>query len=252
MLKGDITLGLISDYLEECRERDWDPLLLQPGLFFYSSTHQPEIKYSKTQKKKAKHQTRTLYPKIPEKGKLSKADTKKELLRQVTELESMKHSYLLAEKNLLALLNSCEFQSKLAEDKLNRLLNNLKESYWIVCDLIARIYKTIGNANVFISFQSEDIIKDVLFDLIMDSFIYSLRKSDNAPFDTSALRKIIADMAAIIRYFQSSISEQQDKKIVYHFLLNQRGILQSQYQCQNCGRLLLQEIPYCLNCYERN
>ena len=86
----------------------------------------------------------------------------------------------------------------------------------------------------------------------MYSFVYSIKNSDNAPFDTSSFRKVVADMASVVRYFQDDIIVRQDKKIVYDFLQNQLGIVKSHHQCQNCGELLLKNIPYCLNCYERN
>lgn len=246
-------MGLFSDYLEECRERDWDPLLLQPGMFFYPIQQQTKALHSNIPQKNTKHRSKTSRSKSAAKRMSPGTDTtKKILLTQASELESLKSVNLLAEKNLLALVNSQQFKSKLAQDKLDRLLNNLKESYRMICDRLGEIYREVGDFNVTIRAQSEDAVKVDLFRLLMDSFIYSLRNPNGAPFDTSSLRKVVADMATMIRFFQGQTLEKQDKKVVYHFLVGQCGISQSHHQCQNCGRFLLDDIPYCLNCYERN
>lgn len=235
-------MGLFSDILEECRNQavDYDPCLFPTGMLFYPVERQQKVKTIL-----AEYHTESVRHNNNE-------ALRKKLIEQAQALENMKCTYLLSEKILLALLHSEKFKSDLTVTKLSRLHRDLQKSYKNVCDIIAEIHREIGKFDTQVESPDECAVKDELFDLAMRSFVYSIRNSDNAPFDTSSFRKIVSDMAHIIRYFQKEITELQDKKVVYDFLENQLGVAKSHHQCQNCGKLLLKNIPYCLNCYERN
>ena len=235
-------MGLFSDILEECRNQavDYDPCLFPTGMLFYPTERRQKVKNIL-----AEYHTESFLHNNNE-------ALRKKLIEQAQALENMKCTYLLSEKILLGLLNSEKFKSDLTTSKLRRLQQDLQKSYKTVCDTISEIHQELGQFDVRIDAPDECEVKDKLFDLVMRSFVYSIRNSDNAPFDTSSFRKIVSDMAYIIRYFQKEITELQDKKVVCDFLENQLGIVKSHHQCQNCGKQLLKNIPYCLNCYERN
>lgn len=235
-------MGLFSDILEECRNRavDYDPCLFPRGMLFYPVAHRQNVKTIL-----AEYHTESIRHNNNE-------TLRKKLIEQAQALESMKCTYLLSEKILLGLLNSERFKSDLTITKLNRLQRDLQKSYKTICDTISEIHREIGKFDTQIESPDECAVKNELFDLVVHSFVYSIKNSDHAPFDTSSFRKIVSDMAHIIRHFQREITEPQDKKVVYDFLENQLGVAKSHHQCQNCGKFLLKNIPYCLNCYERN
>ena len=235
-------MGLFSDILEECRNQavDYDPCLFPTGMLFSPVERQQKVKTIL-----AEYHTESVQHNNNE-------ALRKKLIEQAQALESMKCTYLLSEKILLGLLNSEKFKSDLTVTKLSRLQRDLQKSYKTVCDTISEIHREIGKFDTQVESPDERTVKDELFDLIMHSFMYSIRNSDNAPFDTSSFRKIVSDMAHVIRHFQRELMEPQDKKVVYDFLENQLGVTKSYHQCQNCGKPLLKNIPYCLNCYERN
>ena len=235
-------MGLFSDILEECRNQavDYDPCLFPTGMLFYPTERQQKLKniLSEYHTENSRHR--------------NSEELKRKLLEQAEMLETMKCTYILSEKMLLGLVNSQKFKSDLTQSKLGRLKDDLQKSYKTVCDAIQEIHRELGRIDVKIEAPSESAVKEDVFNLIMYSFVYSIKNSDNAPFDTSSFRQVVADMASVVRYFQDDIIVRQDKKIVYDFLQNQLGIVKSHHQCQNCGELLLKNIPYCLNCYERN
>lgn len=235
-------MGLFSDILEECRNRavDYDPCLFPRGMLFYPVARQQKVKTIL-----AEHHTKS-----PQNN--NNEAWRKNLIEQAQALEGMKCTYLLSEKILLGLLNSEKFKSDLTVTKLSRLQMDLRKSYKTVCDTISEIHRELGRFDVQAELPDECTVKDELFDLVMCSFVYSIRNSNDVPFDTSSFRKIVSDMAHIIRYFQPEIIGSQDKKVVCDFLENQLGIAKSHHQCQNCRKFLLKNIPYCLNCYERN
>lgn len=234
-------MGLFSDILEECRDRaiDYDPCLFPTGFLFYPSSKQREFR-----------QTISEY-----RAEINRDDSKqirRKLREQATLLENLKHNYLISEKILIDLQKSCQFRSELTKGKLQQVENDLRRSYRTVCGIIQEIHDEIGAFEVQISLIQEDAISAELFELILCSFIYSIKNVQNAPFDTSAFRKVVSDMASIIRYFQKGVPDGADKNIVSDYLKKNFNISQAHICCQNCGKTLLKEIPYCLNCYERN
>lgn len=201
-------MGLFSDILEECRDQaiDYDPCLFPTGMLFYPVERQQKLKniLSEYHAENSRHH--------------NSEELKRKLLEQATMLETMKCTYILSEKILLGLVNSQKFKSDLTQSKLGHLKDDLQKSYKTVCDAIQEIHKELGKFDVKIEAPSESTVKEDVFNLIMYSFVYSIKNSDNAPFDTSAFRKVVADMASIIRYFRSEIIVQPDKNIVYDFL----------------------------------
>lgn len=235
-------MGLLSDILEECRDQaiDYDPCLFPTGMLFYPVDQQKKIKdiLAEYHAESDRH--------------INNNALKAELLKRAETLESLKCTYLLSEKILLSLSRSKNFKSDLTVTKLLQLRNGLRRSYTAVCDTIHEIHQEIGEFEIRIEAPDCNALKDDLFKLLMLSFVYSLKNSDNAPFDTSSFRKLVSDMAGIICHFQSEVTTEQDKMLVANFLEKQLGLKKSHHKCRNCGNSLLNDLPYCLNCYERN
>ena len=113
-------MGLISDYLEQCRDRsrtgDLDPCMIIGASFrnnvrsYHEITH-TLIKFSK-----------------------STDDNQKKILRQQlldrsAELETIKSGYLLGEKIVLSVWNTGNLRSSLMMDTVKLLLLELRNSY---------------------------------------------------------------------------------------------------------------------------
>lgn len=236
-------MGLVSDYLEQCRDRsrtgDLDPCMIIGGSFRgkFSSYH--EI-----------YRTLTAYSN-------SNNDEQKKLLhRQLSErsseLETFKSGYLLGEKVVLSVWNSGKLQSLLMVDTVKLLLTELRKSYQAICDLRQKINHQMGES-IVVRFEPpfESIIRKNLMKMIGSSMIAYLQ-DPSVILDTSEFRKVIYDFAEIIRCFEQEQYNQPDKKIARYYLEKDFKMKNGHLKCVNCGDLLMEDIPYCLNCYERN
>ena len=116
-------MGLISDYLEQCRDRigNIDPCMIICGgirgkLSSYYEINHTLIEYSN-----------------------SKNDEQKKLLRQQliersSELETIKSSYLLGEKLILSVQNTGKLQSSLIVDIVNLFLAEIHIRLFVICE----------------------------------------------------------------------------------------------------------------------
>ena len=234
-------MGLISDYLEQCRDRigNIDPCMIICGgirgkLSSYYEINHTLIEYSN-----------------------SKNDEQKKLLRQQliersSELETIKSSYLLGEKLILSVQNTGKLQSSLIVDIVNLFLAEIHKSYQAICDLREIINHQLGGT-IVINFEAplESNIRKNIVKMIGSSIVVYLKNS-SVILDTSEFRKVVYDFAEIIRCFEQERYNQPEKKIVRYYLEMDFKMKNSQIKCINCGCFLLDDIPYCLNCYERN
>lgn len=236
-------MGLISDYLEQCRDRskagDLDPCMIIGGSFRGKLSSYHEI-----------YRTLTAYSN-------SNDDEQKKLLHQQltersSELETIKSGYLLGEKVVLSVWNQGKLQSSLMLDTVKLLLTELRKSYQAICDLRQKINHQLGET-IVIQFEplSESEIRKNMMKMIGSSIVVYLQDS-SVILDTSEFRKVVYDFAEIIRCFEQEQYNQPEKKIVRYHLEKEFKAKNGHFKCVNCGSLLLEDIPYCLNCYERN
>lgn len=235
-------MGLYSDYLEECRDRirtgDLDPCMIIDGGFRGKLSSYQEI-----------YRTLTAYS--------NSNDDQKKLLRQQlveqsSELETIKIGYLLGEKVVLSVENSGKLQSALVIDTVRMLLEELGKSYRAICDLRQKISQQLGEKTV-IQFKSpleSDVRKNMM--KMIGSSIVAYFQDTSVILDTSDFRKIVYDFAEIIRCLEQEQYNQPEKKIVRYYLEKEYEMKNGHFKCANCGSFLLEDIPYCLNCYERN
>lgn len=177
---------------------------------------------------------------------------RQQLIEKSSELESVKSTYLLKEKIVLSVWNSGKLQSPIMITIVHLLLTELRSSYQAICELRQELNEQLGEL-IVTSFKSPlevDIRKDILKTLGTSVEVYLQDSSE--VLDTSELRQLICDFAGLIRYFEQEQYKLADKKVVRDYLEREFQIKSSHFKCTNCGDYLLKDIPYCLNCYERN
>lgn len=232
-------MGLISDYLEQCRDRskagDLDPCMIISDSFRGKRSSYHEI-----------YRTLTAY------SNSSNDEQKKLLHQQLTErsseLETIKSGYLLGEKIVLSAWNSGKLQSNLMVDTVKLLLSELRKSYQAICNLRQKINHQLGEA-IVIQFEpplESDIRKNMM--RMISSSIVAYLQDASVVLDTSEFRKVVYDLAEIARFFEQEQYNQPEKKIVRYHLERDFKMKNGHFKCVNCGSLLLEDIPYCLNC----
>lgn len=236
-------MGLISDYLEQCRDRgkagDLDSCMIIGGGFRGKLSSYHEICH-----------TLTTYLN-------SNSDEQKQLLCQQliersSELETIKSGYLVGMNIVLSVLNIGKLQSSLMMETVELLLAEFHKSYQAISELRHKINHQLGET-VVIQFEPtlESDIRKNMMKMIGSSIVAYLQDS-SVILDTSEFRKVVYDFAEIIRCFEQEQYNQPEKKIVRYHLEKDFKMKNGHFKCVNCGSLLLESIPYCLNCYERN
>lgn len=236
-------MGLFSDYLEQCRARsnagDLDPCMIisdnfRGQLISYHEIYRTLTAYSNSDNNEQKQRLR------------------QQLVKQSSELEIIKSGYLLGEKVVLSVWNPGKLQSSLMVDTVKLLLTELRKSYQAICDLRQKINHQLGKT-ILIQFEpplEADIRKNML--KMIGSSIVAYLQEPSVILDTSEFRKVVYDFAEIILCFEQEQYNQPKKKIVRYHLEKDFKMKNSHLKCANCGNHLLEDIPYCLNCYERN
>lgn len=234
-------MGLFSDYLEECRDRcaagDIDPCLIL------------SIKHGYGNYRKA-------YRKLEEYSKLGVGDEERnklqiELIQNSAELEKIKSGYLISEKAIYEILNAKFLQSELIQDILDALKRQIHQSYLQICGLRRDIDKKIGKYEIpILSIPTENVIRCNLLKNLINSVLKHM--SNGVITETGECRKVIKDCAGLIRCLEQEKYFWSDKEIFSYYLETCFEVKKSQCRCTNCGMFLYDDIPYCLNCYERN
>ena len=232
---------MISDYLEQNREktgcRDVDPcMILGENLGRYDHADISHL--------------------LKAYQKAFTADDRKQrkiqLTAKIMELETIKAEYLLEEKMVLTMLNRGILQSLFMQNQAELLGEELRKSYHGICDLRMKIDHEIGeHITTEVKIRSDKELGEKLLHLTITSVLIYLGQKSTY-LDTSEFRKIVADMAEWIKFIEKCDFNQPGKKIVRYYLEKEFGLKETQLMCMNCGSKLLEDIPYCFNCYERN
>lgn len=233
-------MGLISDYLEDNRERgnygSVDPCMIMGYDMF------PKKNYSSI------NRDLTRYDTADEDQKKALAE---KLIRQIAELEQLKLSYLLADKIILEIINQRHLQSTLVKDTLQTVDEQIQTNYQSICGIIAEIDKKLKHPHrAEPKAAVETQIRKQMLELIMGGILQYLR--DGLILDTSGFRKVVDDCAELIRSLEQENYNTANKKIVQYYIEKHYDIKGGHTVCRNCGSPMKIDIPYCLNCYERN
>jgi hypothetical protein len=238
---GD-SMGLFADILEANREREYsgyiDPCAIMWS--FQGSQHS----FKKYRDKLNQYE--------PERLSDSQVmQIKEEFQEKSLELERLKASYLIAEKSVLEIINRGKLQTSYMLDMLNALQHQMQNAYRAICKLRLEIDQKVGLKLEFsIETENEDSIRMGLLERLIKTSLLHMEKGIFQ--DTSMFRKVVSDCAELIRCLKNEEYLQSDKMILNYYLVENMGLKAGHHVCKNCGKLLLSNVPYCLNCYERN
>lgn len=235
-------MGLYSDYLEECRSKirvgEIDPCMI------IGSMWKGDSQYGNYYKKINDYKDSRLSTE-------EKIKIRDELIEKSTELEKIKVSYLLAKKAILQIMNKNIISSLLLIDILNILNEQIDRSYKEICEIRHEIDKRLKISSIpNFTPENEDIIKSNLLKQLINCVIKYM--NEGLLKDTCSCRKIVNDCAELIRCFKQERYNQQNKRVFMYYLEKDLKLRKIHHRCTNCQEILYREIPYCLNCYERN
>lgn len=235
-------MGLLADILEANREREYSGYIDPCAIIW--SFQGPQYNFQKYRDKLRQYEPGTL-------SNNQKAKMKEDFMKKSIELECLKSGYLIAEKSILEIINRNKLQSIYMKDVLNALQHQLQGAYRAICKLRLEIDQKVGlKLTTKIEPENEDSIRNGLLERLLKTAL--LHMEQGVFTSTSSFRKVVADCAEIIRCLQREEYIQSDKAVLNYYLVEKMGIKQGHHVCKNCGKALLMNVPYCLNCYERN
>ncbi len=230
-------MGILSDTLEANRDNT-PPEAIDPTMFSSISRSFYYLPDLDTYKE-------------PETVKTAKENMRMSFLQERTAFERLKAEYLIGEEIVRNLIDRKIIQSAFMNNKLEILRSQLSDAYNIVCQLCDEITDVSDSEKTFEPLPTceENIRKDILDRLIKTTF-RPMKKGKLG--DHSKFRKVVSDCAELIRYLTSEYHGDKEDKHVFHLYLTKKlGYKVSNYcKCNNCGELLLDDIAYCLNCYQ--
>lgn len=235
-------MGIYADILEANREREYlgyiDPCAIMWS--FQGTQH----RFKKYREKLNQYEPERLSDR-------QVVEMTEEFCEKSLELERLKAGYLIAEKSVLEIINKGKLQSSYMLDMLNALQHQLQDAYRAICKLRLEIDQKVGlKLDTSIETEDVDIIRLGLLERLIKTSLLHMEKGIFQ--DTSSFRKVVSDCAELIRCLKNEDYFQSDKMILNYYLVENMGLKRGHYVCKNCGKPLLINIPYCLNCYERN
>jgi hypothetical protein len=235
-------MGLFSDILEANRERSnggyVDPCMIMSSLGSNCKCfddYRAELnRYKETEDNSA-----------------LKEKIRQEFIQKSSELEKLKAGYLVAEKAILEIINRRNIQSVYMQDMLDTLQFQLRNAYRAICQLRSEIDTKFGfhKAPAF-QLEREDVIRIELLNKLINTTLHHME--DGLFVDTSTFRNVVSDCAEVIRCLKNENYRSSDKSVFSYYLMETVGLKITQHKCCNCGKPLLSNTVYCLNCYERN
>lgn len=236
-------MGLFADILETNREREYSGYIDPCSIIWPFQGFQYSFKKYRDELKRYE----------PERLNDEQINQMKEEFRlKSMELERLKAGYLIAEKSILEIINRGKLQSTYMQDMLDALQHQLQGAYKGICKLRLEIDKKISlNLDTYsIEVENEEIIRMSLLERLVKTSLLHMEKSVFC--DTSTFRKVVSDCAELIRCLKKEEYLQSDKMVLNYYLVENMGLKAGHHVCKNCGKPLLTNVPYCLNCYERN
>lgn len=235
-------MGLFSDILEANRERGYggyiDPCMIMSSL-------------GTNNKRFADYRAELNKYKESEPDGAIRERMRQDFLQRSSELEKLKAGYLIAEKAVLEIINRGKIQSVYMKDMLDTLQFQLRNAYRAICQLRSEIDQKFKFKKIP-EFQPdrEDAIRMDILNKLINTTLHHME--EGMFVDTSTFRKVVSDCAEVIRCMKNEDYGTSDKSVFSYYLVETVGLKASQHKCCNCGKTLLNNMVYCLNCYERN
>lgn len=237
-------MGLFSDILEANRERSYggyiDPCMIMSSL----GTDNKRFEDYRAELNRYKG---------PKADGVFKEKTHRDFLQRYAELEELKAGYLIAEKAVLEIVNRGKIRSDYMKDMLDTLQLQLNNAYKAICQLCSEIdqkfkFKEISEFHSDI--HSDDEIRMDILNKLINTTLHHME--EGLFVDTGTFRKVVSDCAEVIRCMKNENYRTSDKSVFSYYLTETVGLTASRHKCCNCGKALLNNMMYCLNCYERN
>jgi len=234
-------MGLFADYLEECRERmeagDIDPCMI------LSKKRIPNYRYAHI-----RHALDAYSGAAEEQARHSFALA---LEAHWHELDEAQQQYIACEKFILSILANNNWLSSFVYDDLQELRDQLYETQRCIGEAAAGIRKRLNKPSIISADlpHNKDACENLIH-LMLSSAIESLK--NGAPMDVPMFRNVVKDLAVLVGQQSGCKSASTAKGMVGAYIEEQLHARVGKHVCENCGQLLYNDIPYCLNCYERN
>lgn len=235
-------MGLYSDILEANRERVCDGYI-DPCMIMSSSWT--------NNKRFADYRTELNRYKESEPDDAIKERMRQDFSWRFSGLEKLKAGYLIAEKAVLEIINRGKIQSVYMKDMLDTLQFQLRNAYRSICQLCSEIDQKFKFKKIP-EFQPdrEDAIRMDILNKLINTTLHHME--EGLFVDTSTFRRVVSDCAEVIRCMKNEDYGTSDKSVFSYYLMETVGLKASQHKCCNCGKTLLNNTVYCINCYERN
>ena len=236
-------MGIVADSLEKIREM-YPADAIDPCLIALP--------------KKTDYNNEQIKQQLAELSKLSIGSERRYVIRQelminLSELKRNKVIYLVSEKAIYEIQNLKQPSTMLVNDIIKEFLYQLHQAYNEVCNLIEGISRKIDAQQIpDMSYISDDDVRQSVLNCIVNSVL--MHMSNCVIADSAEFRKVVTDCANMIRCIgtEKICLEDRDKTVFSRYLENHFEIQKDYHKCSNCGKPLYKDVPYCLNCYERN
>ena len=174
--------------------------------------------------------------------------TQQQIETEYRELENSHYCYRLCEKNLLRVKNKREFQTVVVSD----IVDGLLEFYSDSCDAIFEFQEELKQNTKMDLYArpreyDEKAIKKEIADEIFSIIDSGIR--NDLPLSREQFRKMVRDLEKVLEILVFD-GEKVKKLQVEQYFVDVCNEKIGMVVCQNCGRPLLKDIPYCFNCYE--
>ena len=232
-------MGLISDYLEENRERldGFDPCF-PIGAYFRKRNCMESIK-ADLQEYDANQEVQR------------KKLIRQRLIAQLVDLERLIAGYLAGEKYILFVCNGGKLKSALVQEIFEQLREEMQKSYYGACELRQEILKKL-ESRIERQDSTEPVeIENEILGLVIKSVVMCMGQGGTL-LNTAQCRNTVYDLGNLL-ISQGMMEERISPKKALADYLQAEGLAElGNKSCCNCGRPLYKTIRYCLNCYERN
>ena len=174
--------------------------------------------------------------------------TRKQIETELVELETSLYYFRVCEKNLLRVANKYSMDSVVISDIIDGLLEYYNDSCDAIIDLKEEIRKNSG-----FDFKSlpkevnEEKVKKEIVKMIFDVVENGISKG--LPLSREMFRSVVKDLEKVLEVLEYNGNPVKKAQVEEYFVINYKK-KSSMIICQNCKKAMLEDIPYCFNCFD--